>query len=111
MFCKVKKPLLIVSLITITNTVYAGYGAAVKLTSVESQGTDASIYINGNVGDPAGCAPDTIQSQAFINNDVGMERTYSAALAALASQRDVQLYISSGACKYNKPVVLGIRVN
>jgi len=83
----------------------------VKLHSVESHGADVSIYIEGNIGDPAGCDTAVLQSQAFINNDEGLQRTYSAVLAALASQRDVQLLISTGACRYNKPVVLGIRVN
>jgi len=94
----------------ISSSIYAGYGVPVKLTHVESQGAEVSIYVDGNVGDPAGCAPGVVQSQAFINADEGIQRSYSAALTAVAAQRDVQLYLSTGACKYNKPVVLGIRI-
>jgi hypothetical protein len=98
-------------LIAIANIASAAYSAPDKIVSVESQGADVAIYTEGSMGNPAGCSAGSNNTQAFLNNDEGLQRSYSAALAALASNRDVQLLVSSGACRYNKPVIIGIRVN
>lgn len=100
------------SLLLFSELVRAAYSGPVKITAVESQGSDVSIYVdNGSIPEnPANCQVGST-TQLFLNNDENLQRAYSAALAALATQSDVQLLISAGACSYNHRVVIGIRVN
>ncbi len=87
------------------------YSEAVKVTAVESQGDDISVYVSDGSAplNPGSCG-DNSSTQLFLAIDSGTQRSYSALLTALASKADVQLLLSASSCRYNKRVVVGVRI-